>query len=57
MPEPIEADQIMNASQTRWSAYNRKMADLFVQRDKCPLDSPEREIAVQDILNLWVAKG
>lgn len=57
MPEPTEADQIMNASQTRWSAYNKKMADLFVQRDKYPLDSPEREIAAQAILNLWVAEG
>ena len=57
MPEPTEADQIMNASQTRWSAYNKKMADLFVQRDKSPLDSPEREIAAQAILNLWVAEA
>jgi hypothetical protein len=30
------------------------MADLFVERDKYPVDSPERKAAARKILDLWV---
>ena len=57
MPEPNVAAEIMNAAETRWADYNSKMAGLFVERDKQPLDSAEREAAAQQILALWVAEG
>ena len=57
MPEPTEADQIMNASQTRWATYNAKMAELFVERNKYAVDSAEREVAAKAILDLWVSEG
>jgi hypothetical protein len=56
MPKPTEADQIETAT-LKWAAYNAKMAELFVERDKYPLDSPERESAAQRILDLWEANG
>ena len=57
MPEPTEADQCMKPAETRWADYNAKMAELFAERDKYPVDSAEREVAAQAILNLWVAEG
>jgi len=56
VPEPIEADQIRSAA-LKWAAYNAKMGDLFMERDKYPVDSTEREAAAQAILALWVAEG
>ena len=57
MLEPNETDQIITATERRWAAYNAKMAGLFVERDKYPVDSRERELAAQAILNLWVTEG
>ena len=57
MPEPIEADQITKDAESRWAVYNAKMAELFVERDKHPVDSAEREVAAQAILNLWADDG
>jgi hypothetical protein len=37
-----------------WTTYNAKMADLFVERDKYPVDSPERAAVAERILGLWV---
>jgi hypothetical protein len=33
------------------------MVELFRERDRHPLDSPEREAAAQAILALWVSEG
>ena len=57
MSKDIEPDQIKLAAEQKWAAYNRKMADLFAERDKYPVDSPEREGAAKAILALWVAEG
>ena len=57
LPEENEPDQIKPTAEQKWVAYNRKMADLFAERDKYPLDSPEREAAAKTILALWVAEG
>lgn len=57
MPEPIEAGQIKAAGEQKWADYNTRMAELFVDRDKYPVDSPEREAAAQAILALWAAEG
>ena len=57
MPEENESDQIKLTAEQKWAAYNRKMADLFAERDKYPMDSPEREAAAKAILVLWVAEG
>jgi len=56
MPEP-NVDELAKTAALKWEAYNAKMADLFVFRDKYPLDSPQREAAAQAILSLWVAEG
>ena len=50
MPEPIEENQIKIAPEEVWAAYNLKMAALFTERNKHPMDSPEREAAAQAIL-------
>ena len=57
MAEQNEPDQIKLTAEQKWAAYNRKMADLFAERDKYPMDSPEREAAAKAILVLWVAEG
>ena len=57
LPEENEHDQIKLTAEPRWTDYNRKMADLFAERDKYPVDSPEREAAAKAILALWVAEG
>ena len=57
MSKDIEPDQIMLAAEQNWAAYNRKMADLFAERTKYPVDSPEREAAAKAILALWVTEG
>src|ERR1035441_6401918 len=45
------------AAEQKWAAYNRKMAELSAERDKYPVDSPEREAAAKAILALWIAEG
>jgi hypothetical protein len=57
LSKDIEPDQIMLAAEQNWAAYNRKMADLFAERNKYPVDSPEREAAAKAILALWVTEG
>jgi hypothetical protein len=57
LPEENEPDQIKLTAEQKWAAYNRKMAELFAERDKYPVDSPEREAAAKAILALWIAEG
>ena len=57
LPEENNSDQITLAAEQKWAAYNSKMATLFADRDKYPVDSPEREAAAKAILALWVAEG
>ena len=57
MPESNDADQITTATDQRWLAYNRTMADLFKERDTHPLDSAERTTVAERILALWVKDG
>lgn len=56
MAEPLEVDQIKAAKQ-RWETYDGKMAALFSERNKYPLDSPLREAVAIRILTLWIAEG
>ena len=57
MPEENQPDEIKLITEQKWTAYNRKMAELFTERNKYPVDSPEREAAAKAILALWVAEG
>jgi hypothetical protein len=57
VPEPINANEIKAAAEERWASYNRRMADLFRERDRHPVDSTERAAAAERILALWVAEG
>jgi hypothetical protein len=57
LPEDNEPDQIKLAAEQKWAAYNSEMATLFADRDKYPVDSPERGAAAKAILALWVAEG
>jgi hypothetical protein len=54
---PNDPEQPTTAADEKWATYDSRMADLFVERGKCPLDSPEREAAAEAILSLWVAEG
>ena len=45
--EANEPGQIKLTAEQKWAAYNMKMADLFAERDKYPVDSPERETAAK----------
>jgi hypothetical protein len=50
--EPTEINQIKTTTEERrWAGYSAKMVDLFVERDMYPVDSPERELAAQAILD------
>jgi hypothetical protein len=57
LPEENDSDQIKLAAEQKWAPYNSKMATLFADRDKYPVDSHEREAAAKAILALWVAEG
>jgi hypothetical protein len=57
MPEPDDFELIKTAAEHNWASYNQKMAALFVERDRHPVDSPERTTAAEEILALWVAEG
>lgn len=57
MPEPNRSEQVKTAAEQKWASYNQKMAALFVERDRHPVDSPERTAAAEEILALWVAEG
>ena len=41
----------------KWAAYNSTMASLFVERDKYPVDSRERETVTKRILALWLEEN
>ena len=57
MPEQNEPEQSKTAPERKCAFYNEKMVELFRERDRHPLDSPEREAAAQAILALWVSEG
>ena len=57
MPKPNAAELAQTAAEQKTATYNLKMAALFTERNKHPMDSPEREAAAQAILALWVAQG
>jgi hypothetical protein len=57
MPDQKTAEQIRIAGEAKWAAYNEKMVALFAERDQHPMDSPERDAAVEKIMALWVAEG
>jgi hypothetical protein len=57
MREPIEPKMEKTAAEQKLSACNARMADLFLERNKYAVDSPEREAAAEQILALWVAEG
>ena len=54
MPEPDDVEQTKTATEPNWAAYNYKMATLFVERNRHPVDSPERQVAAERILALWL---
>ena len=56
MPEPNDVEQTNTAAEPNWAAYNYKMVTLFVERDKYPVDSLERQVAAEHILALWLRK-
>ena len=57
MPEPNDAEQTNTDMEPKWAAYNCNMVTLFVERDKHPVDSPERQIVAERILALWITEG
>lgn len=57
MPETEGAQQVKLTAEDKWAVYNAKMAALFAERDKYPLESPERDAAVERVMALWVAEG
>jgi hypothetical protein len=57
MPEEGQVEAIETAASQKWAAYNSRMADLFAERDRHPVNSPEREAAAKAVLALWVAEG
>lgn len=42
------------AAAPEWAAYNARMDDLFMVRDKYPVDFPERTPVAEQILAMWV---
>lgn len=61
MPEPVKAEPTKTAAELaeeqKWAAYNQKMVELFAERNKFPMDSTERDAAVQKIMEVWVTEG
>ncbi|MGA2171334.1 MAG: hypothetical protein ABSG62_24380 [Terracidiphilus sp.] len=58
MTESISApEQSKTVSGERREVYNKKVAALFAERDKHPMEPPGRDAAVQRIMGLWVAEG
>jgi len=57
MPEPIEPKMEKTAAEQKIAAYNLTMAGLFAERNKHAMHSPERQIAAEAILALWVSEG
>jgi hypothetical protein len=50
LPDENNSDQIELTPEQKWAAYNSKMTALFAERDKYPVDSPERGAAAEAIL-------
>jgi len=57
MPEPNDVQQTKTAAEPKWAEFNYRMATLFVERDRHPVDSPERQKAAEKILALWITEG
>jgi hypothetical protein len=57
VPEPTEAERIKSPDEKRWAEYNARMADLFAERNKHPVQSAERSAVAERILALWAAEG
>lgn len=57
MPEPTEAEQIKSPDEKRWAEYNSRMAYLFAERNKHPMESAERTAVAERILALWFSEG
>lgn len=57
MSEERDSVSIETAGDEKWTAYNGKMAVLFADRDTHPVNSPERHVAAERILALWVTEG
>ncbi len=57
MGEPTEVEQVKTAADVKPAAYNIHMAELFAERDKHPVDSPERTAVVERIYTLWMNEG
>jgi len=57
LPKPKNAEQTKTATEPKWVEYNYRMATLFVERDKHPVNSPERQIVAEKILALWITEG
>ena len=57
MREPTEGQRIKTVVDQKLAAYNRKMSALFAERDKYPVDSPERSAVVERIYGLWMDEG
>ena len=57
MPKPNDFEQITTTAEEKWAAYNTSMRSLFAERDRFPLESPERTAAAEKILALWDAEG
>ena len=57
MPEPIESVTEKAAAEQKLASYNLTMAGLFGERNKHAMHSPERQIAAEAILALWLSEG
>lgn len=57
MSEERQSDTHETVADGKWTAYNRKMAVLFAERDTHPVNSAERHVAAERILALWVTEG
>jgi len=56
VPEPTEAEQTKSPDEKRRADYNARMAELFAERDKHPVESVERTAVAERILALWDAE-
>ena len=57
MTERNETEEIKSSGDLKLAAYNTRMAELFGERDKYPVDSPERTAAAEKILAHWWTEG
>jgi len=57
LPEPNDTEQIKEATEQKWAAYNNAVQRLFAERNTHSMDSPERSASAEKILDLWYAEG